>query len=101
MSKSKELALDPLDDHVVVEPLEAEDVTPGGIVLPDNAKQKPQHGKVLAVGPGRLQDDGERRAIAVAVGDLVLYTRYAGHDVALEGKEYKVVRESDLLAKLV
>jgi chaperonin GroES len=91
----------PLDDRVVVEPLEAEDKTAGGILLPDSAKEKPQKGKVLAVGAGKVNDDGKRQPVAVAVGDVVLYGRYAGNDIEIGGKEVKIMRESDILAKVV
>src|SRR4051794_14546300 len=91
----------PLDDRVVVEPLEAEEKTPGGILLPDSAKQKPQRGRVLAVGPGKLLDNGERAALAVTTGDEVIYGRYAGSDIQVERKEIKILRESDILAKVV
>ena len=102
MAKEKEVSLKvrPLDDRVVVEPLEAEEKTTGGILLPDSAKQKPQRGRVLAVGPGKLQDDGKRLAIEVAVGDEVLYGRYAGNEIKIDGKDVKIMRESDLLAKV-
>jgi chaperonin GroES len=95
------LNIRPLDDRVVVEPLEAEEKTPGGILLPDTAKEKPQRGKVLAVGPGKVNDDGKRTALSVAVGDVVLYGRYAGNDIEVSNKEIKIMRESDILAKLV
>jgi chaperonin GroES len=103
MAKEKELNLKvrPLDDRVVVEPLEAEEKTAGGILLPDTAKQKPQRGRVLAVGPGKLLDDGKRGKVAVAVGDEVLYGRYAGTDIQVERKEIKILRENDILAKVV
>jgi chaperonin GroES len=103
MAKEKELHLKirPLDDRVVVEPLEAEEKTSGGILLPDTAKQKPQRGRVLAVGPGKLRDTGERSAVAVAQGDEVLYGRYGGNDVEVDGREVKILRESDILAKIV
>ena len=91
----------PLDDRVVVEGLEAEDTTSGGILLPDTAKQKPQRGKVIATGPGKMRDDGKRSMIAVSVGDEVLFGRYAGNDVEVNDKEYKIMRESDILAKVV
>jgi len=94
------LTLKPLDDRVVVEPTEAEEKTSGGILLPDTAKQKPQQGKVIAVGPGKLNDDGNRTVLAVQVGDIVLYGKYSGSDVEVNGKEYKILRESDLLAKV-
>jgi chaperonin GroES len=90
----------PLEDRVVVEPLEADEKTAGGILLPDTAKEKPQRGRVVAVGPGKLQDDGKRVAVAVAVGDEVLYGRYAGNEVKINGKDVKIMRESDLLAKV-
>src|SRR5213083_1074128 len=79
--ESTKVMIRPLDDRVVVEALEAEEQTTGGILLPDTAKQKPQRGKVLAVGPGKLRDTGKRSAVAVAVGDEVLFGRYAGNDV--------------------
>ena len=103
MAKEKEVQLKvrPLDDRVVVEPLEAEEKTAGGILLPDSAKQKPQRGRVLAVGPGKLRDDGGRSAVAVAKGDEVLYGRYGGNDIEVEGREIKILRESDILAKVV
>src|SRR5262245_49095112 len=103
MSKEKELALKirPLDDRVVVEPLEAEDTSPGGILLPDTAKQKPQRGRVLAVGPGKLLENGQRSTLAVAKGDEVIYGRYAGNDIEVERREIKILRESDILAKVV
>jgi chaperonin GroES len=94
------VTLKPLDDRVVVEPTEAEEKTSGGILLPDTAKQKPQQGKVIAVGPGKLTDDGNRTVLAVKVGDIVLYGKYSGSDVEVNGKEYKILRESDLLAKV-
>jgi chaperonin GroES len=95
-----ELKIRPLDDRVVVEPLEAEEKSAGGILLPDTAKQKPQKGKVLAVGPGKLKDSGERVALAVVVGDEVIYGKYAGNDVEVSGKDLKIMRESDILAKV-
>jgi chaperonin GroES len=103
MSKEKEVnvKMRPLDDRVVVEPLEAEDKTAGGIVLPDTAKQKPQRGRIIAVGPGKLSDTGKRTAVAVVKGDEVIYGRYAGNDVTIERKEFKILRESDILAKVV
>jgi chaperonin GroES len=101
MAKSdKNLTLKPLDDRVVLEPLEAEEKTSGGILLPDNAKQKPQQGKVVAVGPGKLSDKGDRLALGVKVGDTVLYGKYSGSDVEVSGTELKILRETDILAKL-
>ena len=90
----------PLDDRILVKPLESEDKTPGGIVLPDTAKEKPQEGKVLAVGPGRLLDDGTRADLCVKVGDTVIFGKYSGTEVTIEGDEISIMRESDLLAKL-
>jgi chaperonin GroES len=102
MAKEKEVALKvrPLDDRVVVEPLEAEEKSTGGILLPDSAKQKPQRGRVVAVGPGKLRDNGERSALSVQKGDEVLYGRYSGSDVEVDGREVKILRESDILAKV-
>jgi chaperonin GroES len=98
--KDAALTLKPLDDRVVVEPTDADERTAGGILLPDTAKQKPQQGKVVAAGPGKLADDGKRVAMAVKVGDTVLYGKYAGSDVEVNGTEFKILRESDILAKL-
>ena len=95
------LSLRPLDDRVVVEALDAEEKTSGGILLPDTAKQKPQQGKVIAAGPGKLRDDGKRSALAVKVGDLVLFGKYSGSDVEVGGRELKILRESDILGKVV
>jgi chaperonin GroES len=94
------LKIKPLDDRIVVEPLEADEKTAGGILLPDTAKQKPQRGRVLAVGPGKLLDDGKRSAVAVAVGDEVIYGRYSGNEVEVGGREVKIMRENDILAKV-
>ena len=93
--------LRPLDDRVVVEPVEAEEVTAGGIVLPDTAKEKPQRGVVLAIGPGKLLDSGERGELSVAVGDEVIYGKYAGSDIEMDGRDLKILRESDILARVV
>src|SRR5438270_11806877 len=99
--KDSQLRVRPLDDRIVVEPLEAEEKTAGGILLPDTAKQKPQRGRVLAVGPGRLRDNGERSVLAVQKGDEVIFGRYTGSDVEVEGREIKILREGDILAKIV
>ena len=93
--------LNPLDDRVVIEPLEAEETTAGGIVLPDAAKEKSQRGKVLAVGPGKLLDSGERSPVGVVVGDEVLFGKYGGTEIEVEGKDVKILREADILAKVV
>jgi chaperonin GroES len=95
------LKIRPLDDRVVVEPMEAEEMTAGGIVLPDTAKEKPQRGKVVAVGPGKLLDNGQRAEMAVAVGDEVIYGKYGGTDIEVNGEDVKILRESDILAKVV
>jgi chaperonin GroES len=92
------LNLTPLGDRVIVEPLESEEVTPGGIVLPETAKERPQKGKVLAVGPGARDDQGKRIPIEVKVGDTVLYGRYSGTEVKIKDKKYLILRESDVLA---
>jgi chaperonin GroES len=97
----KALSLKPLDDRVVVQPLEAEEKTTGGILLPDTAKQKPQQGKVIAAGPGRLSEKGDRLALAVKVGDTVLFGKYSGSDVEVSGRELKILRETDILAKVL
>ena len=91
----------PLDDRVVVEPIEAEETTAGGIVLPDTAKEKPQRGIVVAVGPGRLLDNGKRGELSVAIGDEVIYGKYGGSDIKVNGDEVKVLREGDILAKVL
>ena len=102
MAKDKDVDLKvrPLDDRVVVQPLEAEDKSAGGILLPDAARQKPQRGRVLAVGPGNLRDDGQRTPVSVSKGDEVVYGRYAGSDIEVDGKEIKILRESDIRAKI-
>ncbi len=91
--------LKPMADRLVVKPIEREDVTKGGIFLPDTAKEKPQEGKVLAAGPGRLSDDGKRIAMEVKVGDIVIYTRYGGTEIKIDDEELIILRESDILAK--
>lgn len=90
----------PLDDRIVVEPMEAEEKTAGGIVLPDTAKEKPQKGKVVAVGDGKLLDDGSRGELSLKKGDVVLYSKYGGTEIKVEGKELLIMRESDVLAKV-
>lgn len=91
------MKLRPLDNRVVVEPMEAQDKTAGGIYLPDTAKEKPQMGKVIAAGPGKLQDDGKRSPMSVEVGDGVIYGKYSGNEVEIEGKKLVILRETDLL----
>ncbi|HEV2972243.1 MAG TPA: co-chaperone GroES [Pirellulales bacterium] len=98
---AKDMKLRPLDDRVVVEPVEAEERTAGGIVLPDTAKEKPQRGTVIAIGPGKLLDNGKRGDLSVSVGDVVIYGKYSGTDIEVSGNDVKIVRESDILAKVL
>ena len=93
--------LRPLDDRIVVEVLEAQEKTAGGIFLPDTAKEKPQRGKVVAVGPGKLLDSGDRGTLSVAVGDEVIYGKYSGTEIEVDGQEVKILRENDILAKVI
>lgn len=88
----------PLADKVLVQRIEAETKTAGGIVLPDTAKEKPQQGKVVSIGEGKMLDDGTLRKLQVKKGDLVLFTSYAGTDVKIDGKEYLIMSESDIMA---
>jgi len=94
------LKLKPMHDRVLVKPLEKEEMTKGGIVLPDTAKEKPQKGEVMAVGPGRMDDDGDRIPMSVQPGDQVIYAKYAGTEIEIEGEERKwlILKESDILA---
>jgi chaperonin GroES len=91
------ISFKPLGGRVVVEPIEQEELTSGGIILPETAKEKPQQGKVLAAGPGDRNDKGERVALDVKVGDVVLFAKYSGTEVKIEGKKLLIMRESDLL----
>ena len=88
----------PLNDRVVVKVLEQEEKTRGGIVLPDTAKEKPQRGEIIAVGPGAVRDDGSRTPPEVKVGDKVLFAKYAGTEIKIDGDEYLILREADILA---
>jgi chaperonin GroES len=90
--------LKPLGDRVVIKPSPKEEITKSGLVIPDTAKEKPQEGTILAVGPGRIDEDGERIPMDVKVGDKVLYAKYAGTEVKLEGEEYMILKETDILA---
>lgn len=94
------MAIRPLDDRVVVEPLEAEKKSQGGIVLPDAAKEKPTKGKVISVGEGKLLDSGKRAELLVKKGDRVLYGKYAGTEITVDGKDYLILKENDILAKI-
>jgi chaperonin GroES len=91
--------LQPLADRLVVRPLEREEVTKGGIVLPDTAKERPQEGEVVAAGPGRLTEEGKRIELDVKVGDIVVYAKYGGTEIKVDGEELMILRESDVLAK--
>ena len=91
--------LQPLADRLVVRPIEREEMTKTGIYLPDTAKEKPQEGKVIAVGPGRLSEDGKRIAMDVKVGDKVIYAKYGGTEIKIDDEELVILRESDILAK--
>jgi chaperonin GroES len=91
----------PLEDRVVIQQIEAEEKTSGGIVLPDTAKEKPQRGKVISVGPGKMLDSGERSPVGVVEGDEVLFGKYAGTEIKVDGEEIKILRESDILAKIL
>jgi chaperonin GroES len=97
----KDIKLRPLDDRIVVEPMEAEERTAGGIVLPDSAKEKPQRGTIISVGPGKLLDSGERGSLSVNVGDEVIYGKYSGTEIEVNGRDVKILRETDVLAKVV
>nr|WP_318540248.1 co-chaperone GroES [Terribacillus saccharophilus] len=90
--------LKPLGDRVVIELVEQEEKTAFGIVLPESAKEKPQEGKVVAVGTGRVYDNGERVALEVTEGDLIIFSKYSGTELKYEGKDYLILRESDILA---
>ena len=94
------LNLKPLGDRVVVEPMEQDDMTASGLVLPETAKEKPQKGEILAVGPGARNDDGTRASMDVAVGNVVLYAKYAGTEIKLDGRKLLILKETDILAIL-
>ena len=98
MAKTKTPTIVPLGDRILVQRLEAEEVTKGGIVLPDSAKEKPKEGKVIAVGKGRLLDSGERAAFSVKKNDRVIFSSYAGTEVKFEGEEYLILTEDEILA---
>ena len=92
------MKLKPLNDRVLVKRLESEEKTAGGLFIPDTAKEKPSKGQVVAAGPGKAGENGERVALAVKAGDMVLFNKYAGTEVKLDGEEYIIVRQSDILA---
>ena len=90
--------LKPLEDRIILRPMDAEEKTAGGIIIPDNAKEKPQKGEVIAVGPGKISDKGQKIEMSLKKGDKVLYGKYSGTEVTVDGKDYLIVRESDVLA---
>ncbi len=92
------MAVKPLDDRILVKQSEAQETTAGGIVLPDTAREKPQRGKVVATGPGKLLDSGERGEMSVKKGDEIFYGKYAGTEIKIDGEDYVILRESDVLA---
>ena len=98
MTTSSKVAIKPLEDRIVVQPLDAETTTASGLVIPDTAKEKPQEGTVIAVGPGRFDDNGKRIPLDVQVGDVVLYSKYGGTEVKYAGEEYLVLSARDVLA---
>jgi len=100
MATQVKMNLKPLGDRVIVRPLPSEEVTRGGVILPDTAKEKPQQGEIVAVGSGRLLDSGEKVPMEVKVGQRVLYGKYSGTEVKLEGEEYLIIKESEVLAVL-
>ena len=91
----------PLDDRVVIRPAESEEITAGGIVLPDSAKEKPQRGTVVAVGSGRLLESGDRAGLSLEVGDVVIYGKFGGSDIEVYGEDVKILREAEILAKVL
>ena len=95
---ASKLKLKPLGGRVIVEPIEQEEMTAGGIILPETAKEKPQEGKILAAGPGERDEDGKRSAMDVKVGDRVLYAKYSGTEVKVDGKKLLILKENDILA---
>jgi chaperonin GroES len=93
--------LQPMGDRIVVKPIQKEELTRGGIIIPDTVKEKPQEGEVVAVGPGRMTDDGKRIVMDIQVGDRVIYTKYGGSEIKIDDVEMMILRESDILAKKV
>ena len=91
----------PLEDRVLLKPMEAEQKTAGGIIIPDNAKEKPQKGEIVAVGPGKMNDKGQRIEMTLKKGDKVLYGKYSGTEITIEGEDYLILRESDVLSVIL
>ena len=100
MTTATKVTIKPLEDRVVVQANEAETTTASGLVIPDTAKEKPQEGTVIAVGPGRIDDNGNRVPLDVSVGDVVIYSKYGGTEIKVDGEDLLVLRESDVLAKV-
>lgn len=98
-AKAKTSKLEPLGDRVLIRPAKREEVSKGGIVLPDTAKEKPQEGEVIAVGQGKMTEDGKRIAMDVKVGDIVVYAKYAGTEFKVDDEELIIIRDSDILAR--
>ena len=96
-----DVKLQPLADRIVVKPMQKEEKTKGGIIIPDTAKEKPQEGEVVAVGPGKMTDDGKRIAMDLKVGDRVIYSKYGGAEIKIDDVEMIILRESDILAKKI
>ena len=88
----------PLEDRIILKPMDAETKTAGGIIIPDAAKEKPQKGEVIATGPGKISDKGERIEMSLKKGDTILYGKYSGTEVSMDGQDYLIIRESDVLA---
>lgn len=97
----KKTDLQPLSDRLVITPLKQDEVTASGLVIPDTAKEKPQQGEVVAVGPGKIDDSGTRHPVDASVGDRILYAKYTGTEIKLDGTDYIVLNEKDVLAKLI
>lgn len=98
MTQAQELKIKPLADRVVIKVIEETESSPGGIILPDSAREKPQKGEVCAVGPGKTGKDGEREPMDVGIGDVVLFSKYGGTEIKVEGEEYKIMSINDILA---
>lgn len=98
MASSKKLGIRPLHDRIIVKRLSEEEKTRGGIIIPDTAKEKPQEGEVIAVGNGKILDDGKKLPLDVKVGDKILFSKYSGNEIKLQGEEYLIVREEDVQA---
>lgn len=98
MAKAGKVSVKPLDDRIAIKPMKAEERTSGGIVLPDTAKEKPQRGTIVATGPGKLLEDGSRAEMSVKVGDTVLFGKYSGTEITIDGEEHQIMREQEIFA---